>query len=200
MFDRSPLPQCGRTSSSAHGFEDSIEDMYVNEPEGVILVPDTPPLPQHAQPAHPIMDPAHNEEDDISSFTYTTTTSRSDEQLEPSAKQILCKILRNDRAEWTCKEQKEAILTVLQLRQDAIIAMRTGSGKTMLPIIASQLETDHVTIVVLPLKSLMNDYIRRLNKMGIGHEVFEGKETKCLTGAHNLVLVSADKKIGRAHV
>jgi superfamily II DNA helicase RecQ len=62
------------------------------------------------------------------------------------------------------------------------------------PIIASQLETDHVTIVVLPLKSLMFDYMRRLKDMGITYEVFLEAQTKGLSGAHNLVLVSADMR------
>jgi superfamily II DNA helicase RecQ len=72
--------------------------------------------------------------------------------------------------------------------------MHTGSGKTMLPLIASQLESDCVTIVVLPLRSLMDDYTCRLDSMKISYEVFKGQKTKRLTGAYSLVLVSADKR------
>jgi superfamily II DNA helicase RecQ len=183
------------------GDRNGIEDMYLNEPQGVVLVPDTPPLPQPAQRVQAIVDLTHDDEDEISSYSGETKSSGLDipsnvEQLESAAKQVLRKVLRNSRAEWTCKEQKEAVLTVLQLNQDAVIVMRTGSGKTMLPIIASQLETDRVTIVVLPLKSLMFDYMRRLKDMGIAYEVFLGARTKALSGAHNLVLVSADMRKG----
>ena len=113
-------------------------------------------------------------------------------QLEASAKEVLRKVLCNRQAEWTCEEQKKAVLEVLELKHDVLVILRTGAGKTMLPIIASQLEKDNVTVVVLPLKSLISDYCRRLKDMGIRYELFQGQQTKQLTGAHRLILVSAD--------
>jgi superfamily II DNA helicase RecQ len=110
-----------------------------------------------------------------------------------AAKGVLRNVLHDCHAEWTCEEQKRAVLEVLQLKHDVLVILRTGAGKTMLPIIASQLERGNkVTAVVLPLKSLVNDYTRRLKDMGIGYELFQGQHTKQLTGAHGLVLVSAD--------
>jgi hypothetical protein len=173
----------------------SIDDLYVKEPE-VILVPDT--SPSAARPGPPKLDITMDHPgsishtvDTISSFTSSRGTLHKD-GLEKAAKKMLCKILCNPRADWTCKEQKEATLTLLELKEDALIAMRTGSGKTMAPIIASQLESDKVSVIVLPLKSLMNDYMRRLRDMRIGFEIFLGGKTRHLTGTHNLILVSAD--------
>jgi hypothetical protein len=70
--------------------------------------------------------------------------------------------------------------------------MHTGSGKTMLPTITSQLESDNVNAIVLPLKSPMNDDQSRLDQMGIHYKQFHGQETRHLTGCHNIILVSAD--------
>jgi superfamily II DNA helicase RecQ len=100
-------------------------------------------------------------------------------------------LVGDPNATWTDDAQRDAMEAVLRLQTDVMAVMCTGSGKTMLAIVPSLLE-DAVTVVVLPLKSLMMDYRRKLDGMGVLYEEFTSKTTT-LSGAHNLVLVSADR-------
>lgn len=120
------------------------------------------------------------------------TAYMTDEQLSQRALLTLRKVFKNDKAEWTCDEQRQGTLALLKLKTDALVIMRTGTGKTMLPVIASLMEPDYVTVVVLPLKSLMTDYKKRFHEMGIAFEHFDGRQSDGLSGEHNLILVSAD--------
>ena len=97
----------------------------------------------------------------------------------------------NPTATWTCKEQQLAMQAVLNLTSDVLALMRTGSGKTMLGVVPSLVEKNKITGVVLPLKSLMADYIRKLDDMRVPYEVFNSSSTK-ISGTKNLVLVSVD--------
>ena len=103
---------------------------------------------------------------------------------------MLQKVLGNPEATWTSEVQQEAITAVLALESDVVAIMRTGAGKSMLAIIPSMIE-DAVTLLVLPLKSLVADYVRKLEAMDVGFELFEST-TSVLHGHANLVIVSAD--------
>lgn len=95
-------------------------------------------------------------------------------------------------ATWTCNAQKEAMRAVLDLTNDVLALMCTGSGKTMLAIIPTLLEKQSITVAVLPLKSLTADYIRKLDDMDVLYEIFSSKSTR-ISGTKNLVLVSVDR-------
>ncbi|KAG6867384.1 hypothetical protein C0993_003524, partial [Termitomyces sp. T159_Od127] len=113
--------------------------------------------------------------------------------LEALALQGLRKALNNPTANWSCSAQKEAVTAVLACKGDLCAILRTGAGKTMLAIIPALLETDKVTVVVLPLKSLVADYVRKLTAMKIPFELYNGSNGQDITGQHNLILVSADR-------
>jgi superfamily II DNA or RNA helicase len=100
-------------------------------------------------------------------------------------------LVGDPNATWTHDAQRDAMEAVLRLKTDVMGIMCTGSGKTMLAIVPSLLE-DAITVVVLPLKSLMMDYRRKLDGMGVLFEEFTSSTTM-LSGASNLVLVSADR-------
>jgi superfamily II DNA helicase RecQ len=149
----------------------------------LVLVPETPPP------------------DDIHSWTShsnpkgmdnPTLDTKADDKLAGQALSVLQKVLCKPNADWTCPEQRAAMLAVLKLKTDVLVIIKTGGGKTMLPIIASLMERNYITVVVLPLKSLMADYRRKLDDMQIPYEVFLGRKSRQLQGEHNLVLVSAD--------
>ena len=69
--------------------------------------------------------------------------------------------------------------------------MGTGSGKTMVALIPFFLEKDLATIIVLPLKSLITDYKRKLDSMQIEYEHYGGS-TRRLSGDQRLILLSTD--------
>lgn len=113
--------------------------------------------------------------------------------LETLALQGLRKALKNPQANWTSSAQKDAVLAVLRCEGDVCAILRTGAGKTMLAIIPALMEENKVTIVVLPLKSLVSDYVRKLTAMEIPFELYNGYNDLQITGQHNLILISADR-------
>ena len=111
--------------------------------------------------------------------------------LEERALEALRRIIQKPDTTWSCPEQRMAVTQVLNLKTDILAIMRTGSGKSMLMILPTLIEGNKITVGVLPLRSLMLDYERRLTEMGLDYEKYEGGVS--LRGASNLILVSADK-------
>jgi len=108
---------------------------------------------------------------------------------------MLRHLLKDENATWSCKEQLEGLKAILALRADVLVIMGTGSGKTMLALLPVLLEPDQASVVVLPLKSLMTDYKRRLKNLGINFEHYTGAGHGPITGNCNFILVSADVAI-----
>ncbi|KAF9461605.1 hypothetical protein BDZ94DRAFT_1371120 [Collybia nuda] len=98
----------------------------------------------------------------------------------------------NPKATWWSNVQQDAIMETLALRTDILVIMATGYGKTMLALIPPLVEDNLVTVVVLLLRSLIMDYIRKLQAIGMGYELYASTATRVLKGTYNLVIVSAD--------
>lgn len=98
-------------------------------------------------------------------------------------------------ADWRGPEQYEAVQHLLALATDVIVALRTGGGKTAVAVLPSLVENGY-TVIILPLISLMLDWMARLDAMKIKYERFCGADTPRLHGRHNLILVSADMAKG----
>ena len=93
------------------------------------------------------------------------------------------------QAGWTCPEQRDAMVAVVQRQTDVIALIKTGGGKSMLAIVPAVLAPQETTVVVLPLRSLMTDYKKKLEDMNVRYEAYEGGT---LNGIANIILVSAD--------
>jgi superfamily II DNA helicase RecQ len=111
--------------------------------------------------------------------------------LEKKCLQTLQALLGNGSAKWASPQQKDAVVSVMQRERDVIAMLKTGGGKSMLPIIAAIMEPKEAVVVVLPLRSLMSDWERKLKGMGVPFQVYD--PTKPLGTTINLILVSADK-------
>ena len=92
---------------------------------------------------------------------------------------------------YTCREQRAAIIHLLSLSSDVIIALRTAAGKSAALILPSIYE-DAITVIMVPLKALLRDWIRRLTEMGVPFEHFAGHPQGHLSGTKNIILVSVD--------
>ncbi|KAF8868519.1 hypothetical protein BD779DRAFT_1683677 [Infundibulicybe gibba] len=110
----------------------------------------------------------------------------------PDSLTALRQLVKNDMAIWTCPEQQAGVQVALDHQDDLLAILPTGSGKTMLALIPALMERDMITIIVLPLRSLLADYKRKLEEMNMGYEHFDGPSTEYLSGQHNIILVSAD--------
>ncbi|KAG6328933.1 hypothetical protein ID866_10157 [Astraeus odoratus] len=100
-------------------------------------------------------------------------------------------VLHHKSIQWRSSQQQAAMMAILQYQTDTIIILPTGGGKSMLAIIPSLLETHMVTILMLPLNSLVMDYEQCLKSMAVPYQVDAlGHD---LNTTDNLILVSADK-------
>lgn len=96
-------------------------------------------------------------------------------------------------AHWTGTGQRDAVDALLRLTRDVLVVLRTGNGKTAVAVLPSMVENG-VTVVVVPLVSLLEDWKNRLNKLGLPYEVFDPHTPAAVSRTSaNLVLVSADR-------
>lgn len=78
----------------------------------------------------------------------------------------------------------------LRRRQDILAILPTNAGKSMLWAIAARIDTA-ATLVVLPLRSLMEDQKRRLQAMSVSFEQYHAELD--ISPGTRLILVSADQ-------
>lgn len=114
---------------------------------------------------------------------------------EAAALKTLRLVLQCPDATWTCEGQKNAVMATLNVQRDVLCVMATGAGKTMQVILASLLQPTYATVVVLPLKALVQDYSRRLTELKIPFQVWStvGNEFVALNDTSNLILVMIDQ-------
>jgi superfamily II DNA helicase RecQ len=72
----------------------------------------------------------------------------------------LCTLLGKPDADWTFLQQRQGIMVVLECQKDILVIMATSSGKMMLILIPILLQPNKMTVVILLLNSLMDDYCR----------------------------------------
>ncbi|KAJ7618087.1 hypothetical protein FB45DRAFT_1103529 [Roridomyces roridus] len=110
----------------------------------------------------------------------------------PPADLLKClKRLLGADAGWKSSGQYQAVMNAAALQRDLVVSLPTGSGKTMAVVLPSMLEKGY-TVVVVPLRILMDDWERRLNELKIPYERFEGATNPTMHGNHNILLVSSD--------
>ena len=114
--------------------------------------------------------------------------------MERSALGAMRTLLDEPLATWRSEQQREAMMAVLACKTDVIAVLPTGGGKSMLAIVPSILEDARVTVLIVPLNSLLMDYEHRLQRMNVPFQVF-GQQQESLSIMHNLVLVSADRAL-----
>ena len=114
---------------------------------------------------------------------------------ETAALTTLRHVLRDPLADWSCDGQRLAVLATLEGQRDVISVLATGAGKTMQVILAVMLDPSHSNVVIVPLKSLMQDYERRLRQINIPYAVWstKGEEHMPIVTHSNLILVMIDQ-------
>lgn len=114
------------------------------------------------------------------------------DNLESRALDLLRTLIGNPGAKWTSPLQWQAIAQIYQRQEDIIVIAATGSGKTMIALLPTLLGKDNeLGLIVLPLNSLITDYKRKLNKMGIVYDVFAPGKTH-INAQAKFLLVSPD--------
>ncbi|KAF8149016.1 P-loop containing nucleoside triphosphate hydrolase protein [Mycena galopus ATCC 62051] len=101
------------------------------------------------------------------------------------------KRLYGPTAHWKSVEQLAAVKALLSLETDVIIRLPTGAGKTAAAVLPTMVEHG-VTVIILPLIALIEDWERRLKGLGIRYERFAGRGNIELKGDSNIILVTSD--------
>lgn len=109
---------------------------------------------------------------------------------EQDALHILRRLTNNSNAAWKSLLQWQAIREVLKMTNDILLVMATGGGKTMVAIIPTLIDGD-VSVIVLPLNSLITDYKRKFDSMGIKYDHYTS-DTIALRQDVHFIFVSAD--------
>jgi len=83
--------------------------------------------------------------------------------LESQATALLSlrQMYEKDDARFKSKEQAEAIQVVLKRKEDVLVILPTGGGKTLIFQLAAFLEKDMTTVVILPFVALLEEMLER---------------------------------------
>lgn len=111
---------------------------------------------------------------------------------EEEALDALRRLVNNPTATWTSPLQRDTVMTVLNTTSDVLAVLTTSSGKSMLPLIPALLENNLLTVLILPLKSLVTDYKRKLEAMAVPYLHYTGSNIPRGHCTPNLVLVTVD--------
>lgn len=90
-----------------------------------------------------------------------------DDLLRENIRSAIQKLLRNPSAREKSGSQMEAILLVMRKRQDGLITMRTGGGKSMLWLVPPLLDPGARFIVVCPFTVLLDQQCELAQKHGL---------------------------------
>ena len=89
--------------------------------------------------------------------------------IPPCRLQQLRHFLRNPTAQFSCHEQAVLLELMLRRTQNVLAVLGTGLGKTLAVLMQATLQNDLVTIVVLPMSSLHDDFKRRALELGVSY-------------------------------
>ncbi len=100
----------------------------------------------------------------------TTETSLDSDSVKTAMDVILATMVpeRDGERKWS-DIQAEVLPEILSKKENYLISIPTGGGKSVLfqgPALYNASYTNHLSLVVTPLKALMQDQVRDLNKMG----------------------------------
>jgi superfamily II DNA helicase RecQ len=89
--------------------------------------------------------------------------------IPPCRLQQLRDFLRNPAAQFSCYEQAVLLELMLRRTQNVLGVLGTGLGKTLVILMQATLQNNVVTIVVLPMSSLHDDFKRRALELGVSY-------------------------------
>ena len=81
-------------------------------------------------------------------------------------------MLRLPKCEWVSDEQRKATLFAIEGKRDLLVALPTGSGKSVVPMLAARI-TNKTFAIVVPFISLLEDWERRLKLADLFYNVFK---------------------------
>lgn len=129
-------------------------------------------------------------------------TSKDEVTVALSALRALRKLLSDNKASFRSEEQAQATaLMLLQadassefFRQDLLVVLPTGMGKTLTWLVAGELEDrNKLTIVIVPLNALLLDLAARLSAYGQSVHLQDPRTHVRLEGLNGFLLLSVNR-------
>ncbi|KAL1659269.1 hypothetical protein GGF50DRAFT_65624 [Schizophyllum commune] len=109
---------------------------------------------------------------------------------ETDAIWVARRLLNDPSAVWKCEEQWAGIAALATLAGDVIVAARTAAGKSLIAIVPTYFEQG-VTVILVPLRALLRDWIRRFKEMRVEFEHYTGGDSH-ISGDKRIILLSVD--------
>lgn len=107
---------------------------------------------------------------------------------------LLRMLLNSQHATWSCNAQRHGVVGAVHGKKDVIVIAPTGSGKTMIPIILGLMDSTKFVIIVIPLVSLRDDYIRRFTRLHLPFHSYDN-DSSPIPLSTRFCLVSSDMAI-----
>ncbi|KAI8063336.1 hypothetical protein BC940DRAFT_215071, partial [Gongronella butleri] len=110
------------------------------------------------------------------------------------ALQLLRQLLDDPSASFRSTDQANAVfrvMTQLRTKENLLVVMPTGSGKSLLYTLPAMHEDDKLTVLLVPFVALMMDTSRRLDRMRVPH-VLWNNHLDVIDSQVRLILVPAE--------
>jgi len=104
----------------------------------------------------------------------------------------LREMLRLPDCEWTLDEQCKATLFAIQRKTDLLVALPTGSGKSVIPMLAARV-VNKTFAVIVPFISLLEDWEHHLKLARLFYSVF--KPGMCTFSNTPIILATTDMAV-----
>ncbi|KAL1685928.1 hypothetical protein GGG16DRAFT_65301, partial [Schizophyllum commune] len=164
-----------------------------------LLAPSAPPtatLPANTKPAHvgerPPAPQTHHSPAIANDCRAPPNEPYSDAEDIPltDAIWVARRLLNDPSAVWKCEEQWAGIAALATLAGDVIVAARTAAGKSLIAIVPTYFEQG-VTVILVPLRALLRDWIRRFKEMRVEFEHYTSGDSH-ISGDKRIILLSVD--------
>ena len=132
------------------------------------------------------------------SFLCSQFADLDDAALSSTMLELVTTRLVPGSTSWTCYGQFLVLAAEMRMRSDVLGILATGSGKTIASILPTILEPEKCVVVILPLRSLLWDYKRKLDAINIPYQTWAMEGTKAsnanpLSSSVNLILVLVEQ-------
>ncbi|KXN80582.1 ATP-dependent DNA helicase tlh1 [Leucoagaricus sp. SymC.cos] len=101
----------------------------------------------------------------------------SKDEMERKALQEMRTFLKKSSANWASDKQRKAVLAAVKGGRDIFVALPTGGGKSLVPIITSAFRKHRTTVIINPFISLQHDWYRKLTEGGKSVAIYESGMT-----------------------
>ena len=115
--------------------------------------------------------------------------------IENAALKTMRSILQMPNCNWVSDEQRKAVICAIKGKTDVLVALPTGSRKSMVPMIVAHQSSTKTFVIIAPLISLLKDWEHHLKNARMPYDVFRSGISDFF--GSSLILTTVDLAVGR---